>query len=227
MDEALRCMQCPEPQACTLNCPAGNDIPEALWLISEGRFVEAAQIFAATSPLPRGVRACLPQSLPGRLRARARVRALRRSASWRRSSPTWPAKRARCALPCRRRRAANRIAVVGSGPAGITVAEDLIRLGHEVTVYEAWPEPGGVLVYGIPSFKLEKHVVMRKIRDLEEAGVTFVTNTRVGEAIHARRPAGRIRRRLPGHRRRGGSAYGDSRRRSEGDLHVDRFPGTG
>ncbi|MFQ5419651.1 MAG: hypothetical protein ACE5EY_04740, partial [Anaerolineae bacterium] len=50
--EAARCMQCPQPQACTLNCPAGNDIPEAVWLASQGRFVEAGQVFARTSPLP-------------------------------------------------------------------------------------------------------------------------------------------------------------------------------
>jgi len=75
------------------------------------------------------------------------------------------------------------VAVVGSGPAGITVAEDLVKKGHEVTVYEAWPVPGGVLVYGIPSFKLDKAIVMYKIRDLEDAGVKFITNTRIGEAI--------------------------------------------
>jgi glutamate synthase (NADPH/NADH) small chain len=76
-----------------------------------------------------------------------------------------------------------RVAVVGSGPAGITVAEDLVKKGHEVTVYEAWPLPGGVLVYGIPSFKLNKKVVLAKVHDLENAGVKFITDTRIGEAI--------------------------------------------
>lgn len=182
MEEALRCMQCPEPQACTLNCPAGNDIPEALWLISEGRFVEAAQIFAATSPLPEVCGRVCPnlcqegcvlgtrKGAPSIGKLEAFVADVAREAG-----------ALRIAVPARQ--SGKRIAVVGSGPAGITVAEDLIRLGHEVTVYEAWPEPGGVLIYGIPSFKLEKHVVMRKIRDLEEAGVTFVTNTRIGETL--------------------------------------------
>jgi glutamate synthase (NADPH/NADH) small chain len=76
-----------------------------------------------------------------------------------------------------------RVAVVGSGPAGITVAEDLVRKGHDITVYEAWPVPGGLLIYGIPSFKLNKNVVLAKIGDLEDAGVKFITNTRIGEAI--------------------------------------------
>ncbi len=76
-----------------------------------------------------------------------------------------------------------RIAVVGSGPAGVTVAEDLVKKGHEVTVYEAWPVPGGVLIYGIPSFKLDKNVVLNKIRDLEVVGVRFILDTRIGDTI--------------------------------------------
>jgi glutamate synthase (NADPH/NADH) small chain len=76
-----------------------------------------------------------------------------------------------------------KVAIVGSGPAGITVAEDLIKLGHEVTIYEAWPFAGGVLVYGIPSFKLDKKVVMAKIDDLEKAGVRIITNTRIGQDV--------------------------------------------
>jgi glutamate synthase (NADPH/NADH) small chain len=63
------------------------------------------------------------------------------------------------------------------------VAEDLVKIGHEVTAYEAWPVPGGVLIYGIPSFKLDKKIVLDKIQDLEDAGVKFITNTRIGEAI--------------------------------------------
>lgn len=182
MEEALRCLQCPEPQACTLNCPAGNDIPEALWLISEGRFVEAGKVFAQTSPLPEVCgRVCpnlcqegcvlgrrLGPASIGKLEAFAADHARRAGA---------------LAIAVPEQKTGKEVAVVGSGPAGMTVAEDLVRLGHEVTIYEAWPEPGGVLIYGIPSFKLEKHVVRRKIRDLQEAGVHFITNTRVGEQV--------------------------------------------
>jgi glutamate synthase (NADPH) small chain len=182
MEEALRCMQCPEPQACTLNCPAGNDIPEALWLISQGRFVEAAQVFAATSPLPEVCGRVCPN-----LCQEGCVLSTRRGAASIGKLEAFVADVAREAgalrIPVPAQKSGRKVAVVGSGPAGITVAEDLIRLGHEVTIFEAWPEPGGVLVYGIPSFKLEKHVVMRKIRDLEEAGVAFITNTRIGESV--------------------------------------------
>jgi glutamate synthase (NADPH) small chain len=182
MEEALRCMQCPEPQACTLNCPAGNDIPEALWLISEGRFVEAAQVFAATSPLPEVCGRVCPN-----LCQEGCVLSTRRGAASIGKLEAFVADVAREAGALRitvpAQKSGKKVAVVGSGPAGITVAEDLIRLGHEVTIFEAWPEPGGVLVYGIPSFKLEKHVVTRKIRDLEEAGVAFITNTRIGESV--------------------------------------------
>ncbi|RME78948.1 MAG: NADPH-dependent glutamate synthase [Chloroflexi bacterium] len=180
--EASRCVQCPEPQACLLNCPANNDIPEALWLISQGDFLGAAKVFAQTSTLPEICgrvcpnlcqQGCVlnryygPVSI-GKLEAFvadiARAEGLFK-------------------INVPEQKTGKRVAVVGSGPAGLTVAEDLIKLGHDVTVYEAWPVPGGVLVYGIPNFKLEKQVVLRKVRDLEEAGVKFITNTRVGEDI--------------------------------------------
>jgi glutamate synthase (NADPH/NADH) small chain len=180
--EASRCIQCPEPQACTLSCPAGNDIPEALWLISQGEFVEAAKIFARTSPLPEVCGRVCPSlcqegCVLGRRNGPATIGKLE----------AFVADKARqvgaLAIKVPGEKTGKRVAVVGSGPAGITVTEDLIKLGHEVVVYEAWPVPGGVPIYGIPSFKLEKHVVSNKIRDLEEAGVKFITNTRIGETI--------------------------------------------
>lgn len=182
MEEALRCLQCPEPQACTLNCPAGNDIPEAMWLISEGRFVEAGLVFAETSPLPEVCGRVCPN-----LCQEGCVLSQRLGPASIGKLEEFAAEKAREAgvlkIEVPAQKSGRRVAVVGSGPAGITVAEDMIKLGHQVTVYEAWPEAGGVLIYGIPNFKLEKHVVQRKIHDLEEAGVAFVTNTRIGEKI--------------------------------------------
>ncbi|MCG3209654.1 MAG: Glutamate synthase [NADPH] small chain [Anaerolineae bacterium] len=180
--EASRCIQCPEPQACMLNCPAGNDIPEALWLISQGDFVGAAKVFAATSPLPEVCGRVCPNLCQrgcvlsrgygstsiGKLEAFAADIARKAGA---------------LSIEVPQVKSGKRVAVVGSGPAGITVAEDLVKRGHQVTVYEAWPVPGGVLIYGIPSFKLNKYVVLNKIRDLEDAGVNFITNTRIGESI--------------------------------------------
>jgi glutamate synthase (NADPH/NADH) small chain len=180
--EAARCVQCPEPQACMLRCPAGNDIPEALWLISQRDFIGAAKVFAATSPLPEVcgrvcpnicqegcslIKGCGSISI-GKLEA---------------CVTSYARQFGVLAIEVPEEKTGKRVAVVGSGPAGITVAEDLIKQGHEVTVYEAWPVPGGVLIYGIPNFKLNKSVVLDKIHDLEDAGVKFITNTRIGEAI--------------------------------------------
>ncbi|MCA9934581.1 MAG: NAD(P)-dependent oxidoreductase [Ardenticatenaceae bacterium] len=180
--EAERCLQCPEPQACTLSCPAGNDIPQALWHISQGEFIEAAQVFSATSPLPEICgRVCPSLCQQGCVLSRRHGPASIGKLEWFVADYAREAGALTINVP--EAKTGKRVAVVGSGPAGITVAEDMAKLGHEVTVYEAWPEAGGVLVYGIPNFKLEKEVVGYKIHDLEEAGVRFVTNTRIGEDI--------------------------------------------
>ena len=180
--EASRCMQCPDPQPCILRCPAGNDVPQALWLISQGDFIGAAQVFAATSPLPEVCgrvcpNLCQQGCVLGRVYGSVAVGKLE----------AFVADVAReagaLAIDVPAEKSGKRVAVVGSGPAGITVAEDLIKQGHSVTVYEAWPMAGGVLVYGIPSFKLDKYVVQAKIKDLEDAGVRFITNTRIGESV--------------------------------------------
>lgn len=182
IEEALRCMQCPEPQACTLNCPAGNNVTEALWHISEGRFVEAGLVFAETSPLPEVCGRVCPN-----LCQDGCVLTGRQGAASIGKLEAFAADRAREAgalkIEVPAQKTGRQVAVVGSGPAGITVAEELVRRGHDVTVFEAWPEAGGVLIYGIPSFKLEKHVVQYKIEDLEAAGVEFVTDTRIGEQV--------------------------------------------
>lgn len=180
--EASRCLQCPEPQSCMLNCPAGNDIPEALWLISEGDFIGAAKVFAETSPLPEVCgrvcpNLCQQGCVLGRAYGSASIGKLEAFVA------NVARKAGALAIETPAEKSGKRIAVVGSGPAGITVAEDLIKKGHAVTIYEVWPVPGGVLIYGIPSFKLNKEVVLNKIRDLEEAGVKFITNTRIGESI--------------------------------------------
>jgi len=182
MAEADRCLQCPEPQACILNCPAGNDVPEALWLTSQGDFVGAAKVFAATSPLPEVCgRVCPNLCQEGCVLSRqygsvsiGKLEAFVSDVARREGA---------LKIEVPQEKTGKHVAVVGSGPAGITVTEDLIKNGHQVTIYEAWPEAGGVLVYGIPNFKLSKEVVALKINDLKEAGVKFITNTRIGEDV--------------------------------------------
>ncbi len=182
MAEAARCLQCPDPQPCTLNCPAGNDLPNALWHISQGEFLEAAQIFAETSPLIEICGRVCPN-----LCQEGCVQSGRHGAISIGKLEEFVADEARLAglmtISVPEIKSGKHIAIVGSGPAGLTVAEDLIKKGHHATIFEAWPEAGGVLVYGIPSFKLDKQVVQLKVQDLEEAGVKFVTNTRIGEEI--------------------------------------------
>jgi glutamate synthase (NADPH/NADH) small chain len=182
VEEAARCVQCPEPQACMLRCPAGNDVPEALWLISQHDFIGAAKVFAATSPLPEVCGRICPNICQGGcslIKGCGSISVGKLEAC----VTSYARQFGVLAIEVPEEKTGKRVAVVGSGPAGITVAEDMIKKGHEVTVYEAWPVPGGVLIYGIPSFKLKKSIVLDKIHDLEEAGVKFITNTRIGEAI--------------------------------------------
>lgn len=180
--EAMRCLQCPDPQPCTLSCPAGNDLPAMLWHISQGEFVEAAMILNETSPLIEVCGRVCPNLCQVGCALSTRNGAISIG-----KLEEFVADEARLAgaldIKVPLEKTGKKVAIVGSGPAGITVAEDLIKLGHEATIYEAWPYAGGVLVYGIPSFKLDKQVVMAKIDDLEKAGVRIVTNTRVGEDV--------------------------------------------
>jgi glutamate synthase (NADPH/NADH) small chain len=165
-----------------LRCPAGNDVPEALWLISEGDFIGAAKVFAATSPLPEVCGRVCPnicQDGCGLLKGCGSISVGKLEAC----VASYARSQGALKIEVPEEKTGKRVAVVGSGPAGITVAEDLVKKGHELTIYEAWPEPGGVLVYGIPSFKLNKQIVFDKFQDLEDAGVKLFTNTRIGDEI--------------------------------------------
>jgi glutamate synthase (NADPH/NADH) small chain len=165
-----------------LRCPAGNDVPEALWLISQRDFIGAAKVFAATSPLPEVCGRVCPnicQDGCGLLKGCGSISVGKLEAF----VANYARQAGALAIEVPEEKTGKRVAVVGSGPAGITVAEDLVKVGHQVTVYETWPVPGGVLIYGIPSFKLAKKVVLNKVRDLEDVGVKFITNTRIGETI--------------------------------------------
>jgi glutamate synthase (NADPH/NADH) small chain len=153
-----------------------------MWHISQGEFVEAALVFSETSPLIEVCGRVCPN-----LCQESCAQGSRNGPISIGKLETFIADEARLAgalkIQVPEEKTGKHIAIVGSGPAGITVAEDLVKEGHEVTIYEAWPVPGGVLIYGIPSFKLDKRVVLLKIDDLKEAGVRFITNTRIGDQI--------------------------------------------
>ncbi|HUK86595.1 MAG TPA: NAD(P)-dependent oxidoreductase [Terriglobales bacterium] len=181
IEQASRCLYC-EHAPCTQGCPLHNDIPAALFLISQGDFVGAAQKFLETSNFPDVCGRICPQEkqcegncvlLPrkgavnvGKLEAFC-IDYVRKNYGY----------------PKRERQPATgmTVGVVGAGPAGLAVAEELAARGHEVTVYDAWPYPGGLLLYGIPGFKLNKEIVFDKVKDLEALGIKFVSNYRVGK----------------------------------------------
>lgn len=182
--EAMRCIQCPNPAPCQKACPVHNDIPLAMWHISQGAFLEAAAVYRSTSNLPEVCgRVCPQESL-----------CQGSCVVGKRDLPVFLGKLESFVTDYERRTVGlrklkidaatgKRAAIVGSGPAGITVAEELAERGHSVTVFEAWPVAGGILVYGIPDFKLDKSIVAAKIQYLQEIGVKFVTNTTVGKDV--------------------------------------------
>ncbi len=183
MVEAARCLQC-EHQPCTVACPVGNDIPAALWLIENGDFIGGANKFRETNneseicgricpqeKLCEG--ACVvgykyPPVFIGKLEAFCTDYQVKTEGFPKREihEPT-----------------GMRVAIVGAGPAGLTVAEELAAAGHKCVVYDAWPKPGGLLLYGIPNFKLEKRVVDALISHLEEMGVEFICGVRIGAGL--------------------------------------------
>ncbi len=181
--EASRCIHCPDPAPCMQGCPVHNDIPSAMWLIEVGEYEEAAKLYHETSSMPEVCSRVCPQEV---LCEGSCVRNHN-------DEPVLTGILERFAVDYYREQrdgkvdvpvgepTGKRVAVVGAGPAGLSCAEQLRRMGHEVTIFEAKPGPGGLLVYGIPNFKLPKEVVFARVDDLKRAGVEFVFNTAIGK----------------------------------------------
>ncbi len=182
--EAARCIHCPSPEPCILGCPLHNDIPTAMLMIEQGNYIDAANVFRATSDLPEVCGRICPQevlcegscTIAGADRAVNIGKLEAFCTDWQRRTEGFPNY---IIAPSSGRR----VAVVGSGPAGMAVAEELMRNGHEVVVYEEWPRPGGLNVYGIPGFKLSKQIIEQKVEWLEHYGVKFICSMRVGRDI--------------------------------------------
>lgn len=184
MAEAARCIHCPDPAPCVIACPMHNDIPTAIWHIEQGDFMAAAEIYYNNSPMP-GIcsRVCPQESLcQGSCTVTARTVSIA-TGLLERFVTDWARENGGPPLPEKAPPTGKHVAIVGAGPAGLTCAEELLVAGHEVTLYEAWPQPGGLLLYGIPSFKLDKSLVEWRTNRLEALGAKFVCNTRVGEDI--------------------------------------------
>ncbi len=182
--QAARCAQCGVP-FCQTHCPLQNNIPDWLRLTAEGRLQEAYEISAATNPMPEVCgricpqdRLCegacvIEQSQHGAVTIGAVEKYLTDTA-WREG---WVAP-----LKPRAERSES-VGIVGAGPAGLAAAERMRQRGYQVTVYDRHDRIGGLLIYGIPNFKLEKEVVQRRAQRLIDGGVTFELNCNVGETI--------------------------------------------
>ena len=179
--QGARCMDCGVP-FCHTGCPLTNIIPDWNDLVYRGRWRERCA--SCTPPTTS------PNSPAASVRRRARRRACwastsRRSPSSRSRRPSSTA-RSRRASSCRSLppvRTGKRVAVIGSGPAGLAAAQQLARAGHAVTVFEKADRIGGLLRYGIPNFKMEKHLIDRRLEQMAAEGVKFLTNAHVGASV--------------------------------------------
>jgi glutamate synthase (NADPH/NADH) small chain len=178
--EAGRCLKCKKPK-CVAGCPVGIDIPGFIELVQEGKFIEAAWKVKEQNALPAVCGRVCPQeeqceklcvlSVKGEPVAIGRLE--RFVADYERNS-------GKISVPKIPPKTGKHVAIVGAGPAGLTVAGDLIKHGHDVTVFEALQEPGGVLTYGIPEFRLPKVMVQAEVNYLKRLGVRFVMDFVVG-----------------------------------------------
>jgi glutamate synthase (NADPH/NADH) small chain len=179
--EARRCLLCKKPQ-CVTGCPVGVDIPGFIKLIADGKFEKAFDRVLLTNALPAICGRVCPQEtqceaacILGRKGDPLAIGNLERFAA------DWMYDQHVDRRPPAAEPSGYRVAVVGSGPAGLTCAGELVSRGHAVTVFEAFHRPGGVLVYGIPEFRLPKAIVGEEVRRLQERGVGIVTNAVVGK----------------------------------------------
>ena len=182
LDEAQRCLHC-KNKPCMQGCPVMVHIPDFIAKVAEGDFEAAYQIIAATSALPAVCGRVCPQEsqcekycvrgIKGESVGIGRLE--RFVADWHREHAT--------AAPEKPASNGHKVAVVGSGPAGLTCAGDLARKGYDVTVFEALHLAGGVLVYGIPEFRLPKAIVQKEVDGLKAMGVTIATDTVIGRTV--------------------------------------------
>lgn len=179
IDEAKRCLHCKRP-TCVTGCPIGNNIPDFIHELSKGNMGEAMNILHEKTNLPAicgrvcpHEKQCEGNCILGRKGNPIRIGKLESfvaqfDADMQLTHDNIPEK------------TRGKVAVIGSGPAGLTVAGDLARQGFHVTIFEGQAEPGGVLMYGIPEYRLPKSVVRNEIKKIEDLGVQFVTNSIVG-----------------------------------------------
>jgi glutamate synthase (NADPH/NADH) small chain len=182
IEEANRCLQCVKPQ-CVAGCPVEVPIPEFIKCIREKRYAEGIATIKTKNALPAVCGRVCPQEeqcqvncVLGRIGEPVSIGRLERYlADWEREHGFQ--------MPEKAKPTGKRVAVVGAGPAGLTAAADLVKLGHEVTMFEALHLPGGVLIYGIPEFRLPKTIVRNEVAYIQKLGVDLRLGNLVGR-IH-------------------------------------------
>lgn len=181
--EASRCIFCKNPQ-CVKGCPVGIKIPDFIDLVRQGKFIEAARKIKEDNVLPAICGRVCPQEeqceMPCVIGKRDEPVAIGRLE---RFVADFERVTGQIEIPEVASPTGKRIAVVGSGPAGLTVAGDLAQLGHEVVIFEALHKPGGVLVYGIPEFRLPKAIVAAEVDYIRALGVKVDCNVVIGKTI--------------------------------------------
>jgi len=185
MDEAKRCLNCKNP-ACRTGCPVAVRIPEFIAKVAEGEFEAAYDIITSTNSLPAVCGRVCPQEkqceskcIRGMKGESVGIGRLERFvADWHMAEQAKLGK-VDVEVPASN---GHKIAVVGSGPAGLTCAGDLRKMGYDVTIFEALHKSGGVLVYGIPQFRLPKEIVAKEIDNLKAMGVNIVNNAIIGKS---------------------------------------------
>jgi glutamate synthase (NADPH/NADH) small chain len=181
VEEATRCLQCKKPK-CVLGCPVEIDIPGFVKCIAEKDFATGIRVLKDKNCLPavcgrvcpqeeQCEKTCILVNKSGQIAIGRLERFL----------ADWEAEQSELQLPEIPAFTGKKVAIVGGGPAGLTVAGDLIKLGHQVTIFEALHKMGGVLVYGIPEFRLPKAIVEREVEYLKKLGVKIVTDFVVGK----------------------------------------------
>ena len=183
MAEASRCLDCKNPQ-CQKGCPVSIDIPAFIREIKEGKMEEAYEVISKYSALPAVCGRVCPQESQCESKC---IRGIKGDAvsigKLERFTADWARENGISPKPCTEKKG-KKVAVVGSGPAGLTCAGDLAKAGYDVTIFEALHQAGGVLSYGIPEFRLPKQgVVQPEIENVKKLGVAIETNTIIGKTI--------------------------------------------
>jgi glutamate synthase (NADPH/NADH) small chain len=181
--EAIRCLECAKPR-CMTGCPVNVNIREFVRLVTEGDYLAAAAKIREDNVLPAITGRVCPQEtqcececILGNKHEPLGIGYLERFVA------DYEREHGKFGLPERAPATGKKVAIVGSGPAGLSAAGDLVRWGHAVTVFEALHEIGGVLIYGIPEFRLPKEIVRHEVNVLRQMGVDFQTNVVIGKTV--------------------------------------------